>query len=630
MIPLKKFGKNRRYFLILIDIIIIIVAYFLGEAFICDTLRFSIQEIHGILLNAALAILVYETILICFRLYNNITRYETGKDYIIYFIACILSGFVVCLINMSFKLNLLLFKHNMSICALIAFTIISYRVIIKILLNYDASIMSKDNKNENTKSDKRNLLIIGGGEATRVIIDSIKHTMRKQYTIVGIIDDNLDKVGYKISGVKILGDRSKITEVAKEMNVNDIFFSIANIDAKNKKEILNLCQQTKARVRILPGVTEIISNKKLIENLKNVEIDDILGRDPIKLDNDNIEELIKDNTILVTGGGGSIGSELCRQIAKYNPKKLIIFDIYENNAYNIQMELQRNYPELDLLALIGSVRDKAKIEWVFNTYKPQIVFHAAAHKHVPLMEVSPLEAIKNNVFGTYNVVNASDKYNVKKFILISTDKAVNPTNVMGATKRLCEMIIQAKDKVSKTEFAAVRFGNVLGSNGSVVPLFKEQIEQGGPVTVTHKDIIRYFMTISEAAQLVLQAATYAKGGEIFVLDMGQPVKIYDLAVSMIKLSGYEPNVDIQIKITGLRPGEKLYEELLMGEEGLNKTDHEKIFIGQPLDMKMSEIEKKLEKLETLIKDEKRTTNEVRTEMKEIVPTFREPGENKKE
>ena len=629
MIPIKRFGKYRRYILILIDIIIIIMAYFFGEAFICDTVRFTPQQLNTLIINTILAVLVYEIVIFALKLYNNITRFETGKDYLTYLAASIFSGAVICLINKLFKLDLLSIKHNMSIALFIGIALIAYRIIIRTLLIYDTDRLLEEKNSKGNKTDKRNLLIIGGGDATKIIIDSIKHTMRGQYNVVGIIDDNAGKIGYKINGVKVLGNRDKIIEIAKEQNINDIFFSIANIDAKNRKEILNICQQTKARVRILPGVTEIISNKKLIENLKNVEIDDILGRDPIKLDNENIEELIKNNTILVTGGGGSIGSELCRQIAKHNPKKLIILDIYENNAYNIQMELQRNYPTLDLDAIIGSVRDKAKIEWLFNTYRPQVVFHAAAHKHVPLMEVSPLEAIKNNVFGTYNVVNASDKYNVKKFILISTDKAVNPTNIMGATKRMCEMIIQAKDKSSKTEYAAVRFGNVLGSNGSVVPLFKEQIEQGGPVTVTHKDIIRYFMTISEAVQLVIQAATYAKGGEIFVLDMGEPVKIYDLAVSMIKLSGYEPNVDIQIKISGLRPGEKLYEELLMGEEGLTKTEHEKIFIGKPIDLQMSEIEEKLETLQTLITDESKTIIDVRNEMKKIVPTFRDQGESNK-
>ena len=626
MIPLRKLGKNRRYVLLLVDILLVIISYVFCECFIRETLSFNQNEILQISKTTFIAVIVYAIVLVSFRVYNNITRFEGGKDYLIYFFGCMCSTVILSTLNSIFKLELLGFKHNLAVALLISVCIISYRVAIRLILSYEGDRMKVEGSNATISGDKRNLLIIGAGDATKVMIKSIKDYMKDRYNIVGIIDDSKDKIGFKISGVKILGDRNQISEICKEKQVQDIFFSIANIDSKNKKEILHICQQTKARVRILPSVADIIKNKNLLENLKNVEIDDILGRDPIKLDNENIGSLIKGNTILVTGGGGSIGSELCRQIAKYEPKTLVIFDIYENNAYNIQMELQRNYPTLDLKAIIGSVRDIKKVESVFETYRPTLVFHAAAHKHVPLMEVSPLEAIKNNIFGTYNVVNASDKYNVKKFVLISTDKAVNPTNIMGATKRMCEMIIQTKNKVSKTDYAAVRFGNVLGSNGSVVPLFKEQIEKGGPVTVTHKDIIRYFMTISEAAQLVLQAATYAKGGEIFVLDMGQPVKIYDLAVSMIKLSGYEPEVDIPIKITGLRPGEKLYEELLMGEEGLTRTEHEKIFIGQPLDMDITEIERKLASLRELIQDEHHSYEEIKNKMKKAVPTFHEPKE----
>ena len=626
MIPLRKLGKNRRYVLLLVDILLVIISYVFCECFIRETLSFNQNEILQISKTTFIAVIVYAIVLVSFRVYNNITRFEGGKDYLVYFFGCMCSTVILSTLNSIFKLGLLGFKHNLAVALLISVCIISYRVAIRLILSYEGDRMKVEGSNATISGDKRNLLIIGAGDATKVMIKSIKDYMKDRYNIVGIIDDSKDKIGYQISGVKILGDRNQISEICKEKQVQDIFFSIANIDSKNKKEILHICQQTKARVRILPSVADIIKNKNLLENLKNVEIDDILGRDPIKLDNENIGSLIKGNTILVTGGGGSIGSELCRQIAKYEPKTLVIFDIYENNAYNIQMELQRNYPTLDLRAIIGSVRDIKKVESVFETYRPTLVFHAAAHKHVPLMEVSPLEAIKNNIFGTYNVVNASDKYNVKKFVLISTDKAVNPTNIMGATKRMCEMIIQTKNKVSKTDYAAVRFGNVLGSNGSVVPLFKEQIEKGGPVTVTHKDIIRYFMTISEAAQLVLQAATYAKGGEIFVLDMGQPVKIYDLAVSMIKLSGYEPEVDIPIKITGLRPGEKLYEELLMGEEGLTRTEHEKIFIGQPLDMDITEIERKLASLRELIQDEHHSYEEIKNKMKKVVPTFHEPKE----
>lgn len=430
---------------------------------------------------------------------------------------------------------------------------ISYRIIVKYILITDIV-----NKGINVnKSNQKNLLIIGAGNAAHEIIKTIKSSMKENYNIVGIIDDNKKRLNYTVSGVKIIGNRSDIIRVCKENNIDLIFFSIANIDNENKKQILNICQQTDSKVRILPGLKEIIKDKKLIDNLRDVEIEDILGRDPIKLDNKNIESLIKEKVVVVTGAGGSIGSELCRQIVKYKPESLIMIDIYENSLYDIEIELKTKYPKININAIIASVRDNKRLDQIFEQYNPYLVFHAAAHKHVPLMEKSPLEAIKNNVFGTFNVVNACDKYRVKRFILISTDKAVNPTNIMGATKRICEMIVQAKNKESRTEYAAVRFGNVLGSNGSVVPLFKRQIAEGGPVTVTHKEITRFFMTIPEAVELVLQAMTYANGGEIFVLDMGQPVKIYDLAVSLIKLSGLTPNQDIDIKITGLRPRRKI-------------------------------------------------------------------------
>ena len=371
----------------------------------------------------------------------------------------------------------------------------------------------------------------------------------------------------------------------------------------------------------MPGLNEMIDGKFSIDSIRDVDVNDLLGRETVKLDYSGIADYLQEKIVLVTGGGGSIGSELCRQIVRFNPKQLIILDIYENNAYEIQMELKRNYPELNLVTLIGSVRDKVRLEHVFNQYKPQVVFHAAAHKHVPLMEDSPCEAIKNNVMGTLNVAEAASKYNVERFVLISTDKAVNPTNVMGASKRLCEMIIQAINKESKTDFVAVRFGNVLGSNGSVVPLFKKQIAKGGPVTLTHKEITRFFMTIPEAAQLVLQAGVYAKGGEIFVLDMGEPVKIYDLAKNLIKLSGFEPNKDIEIEVTGLRPGEKLYEELLMDEEGLKNTAHEKIFIGKPGYFNLVKLKQAISRLMYI--SSKNDMVELRNTLKSIVPTYKE-------
>ena len=437
-------------------------------------------------------------------------------------------------------------------------------------------------------------------------------------------------INKSILGVKVLGTRYDIPDIVKEKNVNIIFFAINKITQMSRKKIIEICQTTGVRTRVLPSTEDIIEKQGAMNSLRDVEIEDLLGRDAIRLDNKGISSLIKDKTVLVTGGGGSIGSELCRQIIKYDPKRLLILDIYENNLYDIELELKSKYPKAKIEAIVGSVRDKKRLKDVFEEFRPQLVFHAAAHKHVPLMENNPLEAIKNNVFGTYNVVNCADEYDVERFVLISTDKAVNPTNVMGASKRVCEMIVQAKDKVSKTEYAAVRFGNVLGSNGSVIPLFKKQIAEGGPITVTHKDITRFFMTIPEAVGLILQAVTYAKGGEIFVLDMGEPVKIYDLAVSLIKLSGYEPDVDIPIQVTGLRPGEKLYEELLMAEEGLTATKHDKIFVSEPMHLEMEELEDKLQVLEEIEYVDNYTKEKVKETMKDVVPTYKEPDEvNKK-
>ena len=615
---LKKIAKKRRYLVFLFDVIIIFLAYIGIQFFIRDTFKINDELLYKIITTSVISMISYEIFFIIFKLHKNIIKYESGKDYLIYVLVCICACVLTTLIGYIFNLNILNIKHNIVTALIISIGIISYRIIIRLFTNYE----NYGRKLEKEKEKK--LLIIGAGLASRDIIKSIKRSMKNTYEIVGIIDDNEEKIGCVISGVEILGNREKIVSICKENKVDIIFFSISKIEKKDRKEIIEICQNTGAKVRILPSTEDLIRNKPLMDNLRDIEIEDILGRDPIKLDNNNITELINQRVVLVTGGGGSIGSELCRQIAKFNPKQLIIFDIYENNLYNIEMELRQNYSKLDLKAIVGSVRDKAKLENLFETYKPELVFHAAAHKHVPLMETSPLEAIKNNVFGTYNVVNASDKYNVEKFVLISTDKAVNPTNIMGATKRMCEMIIQTKNKVSNTDFVAVRFGNVLGSNGSVVPLFKKQIEKGGPVTVTHKDIIRYFMTIPEAVQLILQAITYASGGEIFVLDMGEPVKIYDLAVSLIKLSGLEPNVDIPIQITGLRPGEKLYEELLMSEEGLQKTQHNKIFVAEPLDMDVKELENNIEKLNELIKDESVSKEIIKNTVKEVVPTFIEP------
>ena len=441
-----------------------------------------------------------------------------------------------------------------------------------------------------------NAMIIGAGNAGRTVIHEYLNNIDININPVCIIDDSPEKTGCYIEGVPVVGDRTAILQAAQKYDIHQIIFAITNISPEEKRNILNICKSANCTLRILPSIEKMVTGEIMTGAIRDVKVEDLLGRDLIKVNLDEILDELSGKVIMVTGGGGSIGSELCRQIASHNPKRLIILDIYENNAYDIQQELVRKYPDLDLHVIIASVRDTRRMDSVFAEYRPQIVYHAAAHKHVPLMENSPNEAIKNNVFGTFKTASCAIKYEAEKFVLISTDKAVNPTNIMGASKRLCEMIVQTFDKTSETDFVAVRFGNVLGSNGSVIPLFKRQIEEGGPVTVTHPDIIRYFMTIPEAVSLVLQAGYYARGGEIFVLDMGAPVRIDDLARNLIRLSGYEPDVDIQIEYTGLRPGEKLYEELLMGEEGLSKTDNELIYIGKPIEIEDTTFYSKLEKL----------------------------------
>lgn len=474
------------------------------------------------------------------------------------------------------------------------------------------------NKYRNIKTSN-NVMIIGAGEATNVIMREIQNSSYlANSNIACIIDDDRRKVGKYIRGVKVVGTRDKIKDAAKLYDIDEIIFAIPSASNAVKKDILNICKETDCTLKILPGVYQMVDGEININSIRNVDVLDLLGRDPIKVDIDSIMGYVKDKVIMVTGGGGSIGSELCRQLVSHKPKQLIIFDIYENNAYDIQQELKINYPDADVVTLIGSIRNTTRLESVFAKYKPDIVYHAAAHKHVPLMEVSPDEAVKNNVVGTWNVAKMADKYGVKKFVMISTDKAVNPTNVMGATKRICEMIVQSYNEISDTDFVAVRFGNVLGSNGSVIPLFKRQIEAGGPVTVTDPNIIRYFMTIPEAVSLVLQAGAYAKGGEIFILDMGEPVKIDDLAKNLIRLSGYTLGVDMEIKYTGLRPGEKLYEELLMKEEGLQETDNKLIHIGKPIEFDKENFFDNLEKLKEEAYEE---SGNIRESLKKVVVTY---------
>lgn len=471
------------------------------------------------------------------------------------------------------------------------------------------------------KVDEKNLkrvLVVGAGEAGNSIIKEISGSRFVNMHIVGFVDDDKSKIGKYMHGVKVLGDRNDIIEIAKEYLVDEIIIAIPTASAKETKAILDICKQTGCELKRLPGMYQLVNGDVSISKLKDVDVNDLLGRDPITVDLDSIMGYVADKVVMVTGGGGSIGSELCRQIASHNPKQLVIVDIYENTTYDIQQELRRNYPELDLVVLIASVRNTKRMDLIFDKYRPEIVYHAAAHKHVPLMEDSPNEAVKNNVLGTWKVVQAADKYNVKRFVMISTDKAVNPTNIMGATKRICEMIIQTYNNRSKTEYVAVRFGNVLGSNGSVIPLFKKQIEAGGPVTVTHPDIIRYFMTIPEAVSLVLQAGAYAKGGEIFVLDMGEPVKIVDLARNLILLSGHKPDEDIQIAFTGLRPGEKLYEEMLMKEEGMQETANKLIHIGKPIQMDEEKFLKQLEEIKEHVVEE---PDDIREWVQRMVPTY---------
>ena len=606
--------------LVFIDLILIYLSYYLGFIFrfyYNDGLRDITLIYSSHIFRISIFAIIYVLVFYIFKQYKSIWTLAGYDEFI--------NGVIASIVAMTLNIGLSFLESNriplmVTILAgiMVMITCNGVRILWRVCrraFKYAEVEKSRDVKN---------VLIIGAGSGGALVSSEYKKFPHLGKRVVGFIDDDKQKLGTYVNGIKVYGNRNDIVSVAKERNVDEIVIAIASIKEGVLKGIVEKCKEAKAQVKIMPGVAEMIDGKFSINKIRNVDVEDLLGRESIKLDYDGISDYLKGKTVLVTGGGGSIGSELCRQIAKFNPKELIIFDIYENNAYEIQNELRRNYPNLNLTTLIGSVRDTVRLEEVYSTYKPEVVFHAAAHKHVPLMEDSPAEAIKNNVVGTFNVASLASDYNVERFVLISTDKAVNPTNVMGATKRMCEMIIQSLDKVSKTEFVAVRFGNVLGSNGSVVPLFKKQIANGGPVTLTHKDITRYFMTIPEASQLVLQAGAYAKGGEIFVLDMGEPVKIYDLAENLIKFSGFEPHKDIAIEVTGLRPGEKLYEELLMSEEGLTETKHKKIFIGKPGDFDLGDVKDKIDELLRVAI----SGNEVvlRERLKDFVPTYREPEE----
>lgn len=494
-------------------------------------------------------------------------------------------------------------------------------VMLRLLMKYTVLRAAREGGENAAPSElDGNIMIIGAGSAAAMLINEFKGYKPSGIKFKCIIDDDPSKKNTYISGVKVYGDRNRIIEAAEKYEIDTILFAIPSCGSKERSEILNICKETNCRLKIVPSVYQMICREKssISDKIRKVEIEDLLGREPISLDIDRVINYVAGKTVLVTGGGGTIGSELCRQIAAHEPKRLIVFDVYENNAYDIQNELKRKYPKLDLVTLIGSVRDSKRLECMFNTYRPDIVYHAAAHKHVPLMEDSPNEAVKNNVFGTLKTARCADKYGAEKFVLISTDKAVNPTNIMGASKRICEMIIQAYNNRSETEFVAVRFGNVLGSNGSVIPLFKKQIEAGGPVTVTDPDIIRYFMTIPEAVTLVLQAGASAKGGEIFVLDMGKPMKILDLAENLIRLSGLVPYKDINIEFIGLRPGEKLYEEMLMDEEGIRETENELIYIGHPIELDEEKFFASLDRLQKAMYDD---SADIRGIVSDIVPTY---------
>lgn len=596
----------------IVDVALINLAYIISYYFRFET--GMTRQLAGTYLNNIIIIaLIYIVFFLLFRLYESLWTYASIDEFLLAIAGSILSGFVVLILT-SFVFNAIPISINILACVLITIFTVGFRMSFRIYRRTLRIVGQKECK------DSKRVMIIGAGEAGNVILKEMFNSKYVKMNPICFIDDNKRKLGTSISGVKVLGNRYDIKRIAEEKAIDQIVISIPTLTQESKKQLIKLCSETNCEVKIMPGIYELINGDISISKMRNVEVEDLLGREPIKLDSTEINSYLKDKTVLVTGGGGSIGSEIARQIVKFKPKKLIILDIYENNAYDLEMELLSDYKNLNLRVIIASVRDIKRLDKIFNEENIDVVFHAAAHKHVPLMENNPTEAVKNNVFGTYNITQVADKYKVKKFVMISTDKAVNPTNVMGATKRACEMIIQAMDKKSQTSFVAVRFGNVLGSNGSVIPLFKKQMAKGGPVTVTHKDIIRYFMTIPEAAQLVLQAGAYAKGGEIFVLDMGSPVRIYDLACDLIKLSGYKLNQNMNIEVTGLRPGEKLYEELLMAEEGLQRTKSEKIFVGNPSFHDIKELEEHFEALRLII--ENGTKEELIQEIQKLVPTYK--------
>lgn len=609
-----KIPLNRIIVLVILDIMSVVVVSFAPLYLRYDFTFMDIdpvffQNFQNLLVPNILVTLFFYVL---FKLYKSVWRYASANE-LVNIIGATFSVTVVQVIYCFVTHNRLPRSYPVLFFFLLTLSTCCIRFGYRIL-----RIINNKRTNITGKEQRINTMIIGAGAAADMILKEIENSRYLNLSVKCIIDDQTGCHGKLMRGVPIVGGRDSILDAVRQYGIDEIIFAIPSANVQTRKEILDICKESGCKLRTMPGTYQLLKGEVSVSQLKEVEIEDLLGREPIQINTEEVLNYVSGKVVLVTGGGGSIGSELCRQIAGHNPKQLIILDIYENNAYEIQQELIRKYPDLDLVVLIASVRNTDRINRIFETYRPQIVYHAAAHKHVPLMEDSPNEAIKNNVFGTYKVAQAADKYGTAKFVLISTDKAVNPTNIMGASKRICEMLIQSMNRKSQTNFVAVRFGNVLGSNGSVIPLFKKQIAEGGPVTVTHPDIIRYFMTIPEAVSLVLQAGAYALGGEIFVLDMGQPVKILDLATNLIKLSGYRVGEDIEIQFTGLRPGEKMYEELLMDEENLRKTANKMIFISKPIEFDEEQFAKQLEALRSAAIEE---SADIRNYVKQIVETY---------
>ena len=607
-------------FIVLLDGILLNLSFLLAFYIRFDGVlagRMASQYFPVYLNNILLFTLIKLGLFYLFGLYKNLWKYASIEE-VLQLVACsfvanggLITYMMMTQLSLPRSIYILVFLLDMI---LIGGVRLSYRM----TKGLRRDLREQGIEGFFKKEYKKRIMIIGGGQAGAMVIKELKRHDELDSKPVVIVDDNDDKLGSKIHGVPVLGDRYHIKKLAESKKIDEIIIAIPSAYKKEIREIVEEASKTRCKLKIVPGIYELLEGQVSIKEIRDVEIDDLLGRDQVKIDLEEISSYLTNKRVLVTGGGGSIGSELCRQIADYKPKELLILDIYENSAYDIQNELLRKHPDLSLRVLIASIRDRGRMVEIFSHYRPEVVFHAAAHKHFPLMEANPQEAIKNNIFGTKNVAECAHEFGTNRFVLISTDKAVNPTNIMGATKRVAEMLIQSIDSVSDTEFVAVRFGNVLGSNGSVIPLFKQQIAQGGPVTVTDPEVTRYFMTIPEAVQLVIQAGSMARGGEIFVLDMGEPVKIMDLARNLIRLSGFEPNRDIAIDIVGLRPGEKLYEELLMDDEGLENTKHDKIFVGKPVFTDLKLLHRELDILLDLLGSR---PEEVWAYMEKMVPTY---------